>query len=373
MEMALQIEAIYQRALALQQRASATPLQPDLLAIALHDLYGVLEELRTAQEEILQQNQALVEAHQVIELERQRYQDLFNLAPQAYLVTDAKGCIQEANHAVAALLNRPPAYLIGKPLVLFVEESNRTEFYTNLGAINCRCHQPPPEIESWDMILCPHRGTPMDVVATLSITRLANGTVASLRWLLRDITQEKQALDQIRRQAFYDPLTELPNRTFFDLHLTKSLAQATRQRQQLAIIFIDLDGFKEINDSLGHAMGDLTLKATGHRLAQGLREEDVLVRWGGDEFALIVYPVETLDAITQVCERIQANLKPGFPIHGQTIRVSSSMGIALFPHHGNDAISLMRQADLALYRAKDTGRNTYEFNLFPPSPTEAER
>jgi diguanylate cyclase (GGDEF)-like protein len=120
-------------------------------------------------------------------------------------------------------------------------------------------------------------------------------------------------------------------------------------------------------------MGDLTLKATGHRLAQGLREEDVLVRWGGDEFALIVYPVETLDAITQVCERIQANLKPGFPIHGQTIRVSSSMGIALFPHHGNDAISLMRQADLALYRAKDTGRNTYEFNLFPPSPTEAER
>ena len=363
MEMALQIEAIYQRALALQQRASATPLQPDLLAIALHDLYGVLEELRAAQEEVLQQNQALVEAHQTIELERQRYQDLFNLAPQAYLVTDAKGGIQEANHAVATLLNRPQAYLIGKPLVLFVEESNRTEFYTNLGAINCHSRQIPPEIESWDIVLCPHSGSPLDIVATLSITRLADGTVASLRWLLRDITQEKQALDQIRRQAFYDSLTDLPNRTFFDLHLTKSLAQATRHRQQLAIIFIDLDGFKGINDSLGHAMGDLILKATAHRLSQGLREEDVLVRWGGDEFALIVYPVETPDSITQVCERIQENLKPAFPIHGETLHISGSMGIALFPHHGNDAISLMRQADLALYRAKATGCNTYDLDL----------
>ncbi|MFH7245084.1 MAG: PAS domain-containing protein [Spirulina sp.] len=119
--MELKIEAIYQRALALQQRASETPIQADLLATALHDLHGVLEELRAAQEELLQQNQALVEAHQTIELERQRYQDLFNLAPQAYLVTDATGQIQEANHAMAILLNRPPSSVDHKLMWISVD------------------------------------------------------------------------------------------------------------------------------------------------------------------------------------------------------------------------------------------------------------
>lgn len=205
----------------------------------------------------------------------------------------------------------------------------------------------------------------MDITVTLSITRLADGTVSSLRWLMRDITQEKQALDQVRRQAFYDPLTDLPNRTFFDVHLTKSLAQAIRQDQQLAVIFMDLDGFKAINDSLGHAVGDLILQATARRLLQGLREEDVLVRWGGDEFALVLYPVESLASITQVCDRLQANLHPTFLINGQSISIRSSMGVALFPHHGDDATTLMRQADLALYRAKANGHSTYEFTLSP--------
>ncbi len=368
MEMELKIEAIYQRALALQQRASETPIQADLLATALHDLYGVLEELRAAQEELLQQNQALLEAHQTIELERQRYQDLFNLAPQAYLVTDATGQIQEANHAAAMLLNRPPSYLIGKPLVLFIPVDSRPRFYTKLEVINRKFQPPKPEIEVWDTPLHPHGGDPLEIAATLSITRLADGTVSSLRWLLRDITRENEILSQIQRQAFYDPLTNLPNRAFFDIHLTKSLAQATRQRQQLAIVFIDLDGFKAINDSLGHAMGDLILQATAQRLALGLREEDVLVRWGGDEFALILYPVESLESITQVCDRVQTNLQPIFPIHGQKIVIRSSMGVALFPHHGDNATSLMRQADQALYRAKATGRNTYAFDLSPVSP-----
>jgi diguanylate cyclase (GGDEF)-like protein len=359
MDLALSINAVCQRATELQLQAVKLPTQPHLVAEALQELYGVLDELRAAQEEVLRQNQRLLSAQRELQIERQRYHDLFNFAPYGYLVTDAEGLILEANCAIAKLLNFPQAELIGKPLVLFTEATSSPAFSALLAGIASSGETDPAFVKDWEARICPHLGPPLDVAVTLSVNCRANGTVASLRWLLRDITQQKQEIAKIHHQAFYDPLTQLPNRTFFDAHLGQAIAQAERNSEQLAIVFLDLDGFKDINDTLGHATGDRLLAKTADRLSQDLREADVLVRWGGDEFALVMHKVDGLATVTQVCDRLQAHLRPIFEVNGHRVHISSSMGAALFPWHGRDPETLLRHADQALYEAKNSGRNTY--------------
>ncbi len=359
MDLVLSINTVCQRATELQLQAVKSPTQPHLVADALHELYGVLDELRMSQEEVVQQNQLLLRAQHQLEIERRRYHDLFNFAPYGYLVTDAEGLILEANCAIAKLLNFPQRELIGKPLILFTEAASSLAFSAMLEGIATAGRDDPTMVQEWEGRICPAQCPPLDVAVTLSVNCQTNGTVASLRWLLRDITQQKQETAKIHHQAFYDPLTQLPNRTFFDIHLGKAIAQAERNSKQLAIVFLDLDGFKNINDTLGHVTGDQLLAKTADRLTQDLREADVLVRWGGDEFALIMHQVDELETVTQVCDRLQANLRPAFVVNGHSVTIRSSMGAALFPHHGRDPETLLRHADQALYEAKNSGRNTY--------------
>ena len=359
MDLELAINAVCQRTAALQLEAVKSPTQPHLVADALGEVYGVLDELRASQEGLMQQNRQLLSTQRELEIERRRYHDLFNFAPYGYLVTDGRGLILEANRAIATLLNFPQAELIDKPLVLFAEAGSSERLLAMMEAIATSGETDPAFAQDWEARICPHHGSPIDVAITLSVNRQANGTLESLRWLLRDITQQKRAIAEIHHQAFYDSLTDLPNRTFFDAHLGKAIAQAERNAEQLAVVFLDLDGFKGINDSLGHAAGDQLLAKTADRLTQDLREADVLVRWGGDEFALIMHQIDGLETVTQVCDRLQANLRPAFVVDGHRVTISSSMGAALFPHHGRDPETLLRHADQALYEAKKSGRNTY--------------
>ncbi|TVQ05177.1 MAG: diguanylate cyclase [Leptolyngbya sp. DLM2.Bin27] len=372
MDLALSINTVCQRAAQLQLQAVKSPPQPHLVAEALHELYGVLDELRASQEEVLWQNRQLLSTQRELEIERQRYHDLFNFAPYGYLVTDAEGLILEANFAIATLLKFPQADLIGKPLILFIEAASSSAFLALLAGVATSGDTDPAFVKDWEGRVCPYLGPPIDVAVTLSVNCRANGTVASLRWLLRDITQQKREIAKIHHQAFYDPLTHLPNRTFFDAHLSQAIAQAERNSEQLAIVFLDLDGFKDINDTLGHATGDRLLAKTADRLTQDLREADVLVRWGGDEFALVMHQVEGVATVTQVCERLQAQLRPIFEVNGHSVTISSSMGAALFPRHGRDPETLLRHADQALYAAKDSGRNTYRLAQAGKADTASE-
>ncbi|WOD40052.1 sensor domain-containing diguanylate cyclase [Nodosilinea sp. E11] len=351
------IDAVQQRALLLHQQASASPIRPELVALALEDLNLVLEELRTAHEDLLQQNQALADYRQQLETERQRYQDLFNLAPDGYLVTNAKGLIQAGNVAIAALLRLPQTSLVGKPMVLFFPVQHRRAFYALLAQIN-RSSQPLPT-KTWETQIAPREGTAINVAMTVSISH-ENGE-ARLRWLVRDITQKKQAEAKIHRQAFYDLLTGLPNRAFLDTYLPKVLAQANRQQTQVAVAFLDLDRFKAINDSLGHGVGDQMLHQVAQRLARCLREEDLLVRWGGDEFILVISRLTATESVEHTCDRILESLQPSFAVNAHQLHIGTSIGIALFPQNGTDPTTLLRHADQALYQAKNQGRNTYRF------------
>lgn len=359
MKVSGKLDQVYQQALHLRELASQSEVEPNLLDEALKSLCFVIEELQATEEELLEQNRHLLATHRLLEIERQRYHDLFDFAPYGYLLTDSKGLILEANCAISTLLNFPQAELIGKPLILFAESGRSQRFSAMLEAIAASDETNPAFAQDWEARICPHHGSPIDVAITLTVNRQANGTLVSLRWLLRDITQQKQAIARIHRQAFYDPLTNLPNRTFFDAHLAKAIAQAERNSEQLAIVFLDLDGFKDINDNLGHVAGDQLLTKTADRLMRSLREADVLVRWGGDEFALIMHQIDGVETVTQVCDRLHANLRPAFEVDSHSVSISSSMGAALFPKDGCDPETLLRHADQALYEAKNSGRNTY--------------
>lgn len=356
------IEAVYQAyqaTLALYQQQSQQPVRPEWFEVTLENLKTTLDELRAAYEEIEQQHQLLLESQQQLEAERHRYQELFNLAPDGYLVTDAKGIIQEANVAIATMLRVLPPYLIGKPLILFFAESDHAVIHSTLARL-CQTAPAAPLTQTWEARLSTRRD-PLDVAITLSCSLDPGGTTASLRWLIHDITRQKQAEAQIQYQACHDALTGLPNRALLDTFLPKTLAQAQRHQTQVAIAFVDLDRFKGINDTFGHGIGDQLLQQAGQRLAQCLRAEDLLVRWGGDEFIVVLAGITQAAEVVPICDRLIASLQPAFHIKDLTLHTSTSFGVAFFPDDGQDPETLLHQADQALYQAKSQGRNTYRF------------
>ncbi|MEA5448810.1 diguanylate cyclase [Leptolyngbya sp. CCNP1308] len=366
------IDAVQQRALLLRDRASESPIQPGLLASALDDLNLVLDELRAAHEELIEQNQALLDYRSQLEIERHRYHELFNLAPDGYLVSDDKGMIQAANVAIAALLQLPQESLIDKPLMLFLPIQKRAGFYDLLTQLHQDSASRALPLKTWETQITPRQGPAIDVAITLSASREEGE--ARLHWLIRDITRQKQIEAKIHHQAFYDQLTGLPNRASLETYLPKALAQADRQKTQVAVAFLDLDRFKAINDTLGHSVGDQLLYQVAQRLAHCLRQEDLLVRWGGDEFVLVLSRLTAMESVVSTCDRILESLQPNFSVEDHRLLMGVSLGIALFPQHGSNPATLLRHADQALYEAKHNGRNTYRFyqpelSAHPLNPT----
>ncbi|XHX76589.1 MAG: PAS domain S-box protein [Stenomitos frigidus ULC029] len=172
--------------------------------------------------------------------------------------------------------------------------------------------------------------------------------------------KRQQAEATIRYQAFHDLLTGLPNRMLFNDRLPLALANAQRNGTILAVMFLDLDRFKTINDTLGHAIGDQLLEAVASRLAGCLREGDTIARWGGDEFTLLLPQINNTEDAAKAAQRLSKALKPAFHLGVHELYISCSIGIALYPHDGDDAQTLLKNADAALYRVKEQGRNGYQ-------------
>jgi diguanylate cyclase (GGDEF)-like protein len=178
--------------------------------------------------------------------------------------------------------------------------------------------------------------------------------------ILRDIAEKKLYERKLDHLAHHDALTGLPNRVLFRDRLSNMLAHAKRTKQGLAVIFLDLDGFKHINDSLGHKIGDRILHSVAKRLTKTLREADTVARMSGDEFTIIVEDIESADGAVAAAQRIQDSFTQPFHVSGHELYVTASMGIALYPEDGKDAQSLLKASDTAMYRAKETGCNNYQ-------------
>jgi diguanylate cyclase (GGDEF)-like protein len=192
---------------------------------------------------------------------------------------------------------------------------------------------------------------------------LAVGMIASLLEDEREAAELASA--EIEHLAYHDALTGLPNRPLFIDRLIVSLAQTARTPQKLAVFFLDLDRFKDINDSLGHSTGDQLLKAVADRVRRCVREGDTVARFGGDEFTLLVPRIENIEDAAKIAQKIIETLKIPFDIHDRELFVTTSIGISLFPTDGIDAETLVRNADSAMYRAKESGRDNYQ--LYAPA------
>ena len=180
-------------------------------------------------------------------------------------------------------------------------------------------------------------------------------------WYFRDITARKLAEEKVQFLAYYDTLTGLPNRTLFQDRLTKAIAGARRENCKLALFFLDLDGFKIINDSLGHSIGDLLLQEVAARLRKWGREQDTVARLGGDEFLITLTQVRDETDVAVAAERLMDVMTTVFVVQGHSLNVSCSMGVSIFPEHGTDCETLIKNADAAMYGAKDRGRNNFRF------------
>jgi diguanylate cyclase (GGDEF)-like protein/PAS domain S-box-containing protein len=192
------------------------------------------------------------------------------------------------------------------------------------------------------------------------------------RWhsvsVIRDISERRNAELALERQATHDPLTGMANRTLFLDRLEQALLAARRERRQVALVMLDLDGFKGVNDAFGHAAGDDVLRAAGHRLASGLRASDTAARIGGDEFAWVLPRIAGQDAVERSVRKRLRALDDPFRIGRKLINISASAGIALYPQGGRDADSLMSHADSALYAAKREGRGLVLFRPLRRNP-----
>ncbi|MBP7693140.1 MAG: EAL domain-containing protein [Anaerolineales bacterium] len=179
--------------------------------------------------------------------------------------------------------------------------------------------------------------------------------------VFRDITEKQQAEEHLRQLAYHDTLTGLPNRALLQMLLSDALARALRHQQSGAVLFLDLDRFKNVNDTLGHAMGDLLLKAVAARLTNVLRPTDSVARLGGDEFTILLETIDHSQDAVRVAEKVLGALAEPFDLGGQEVFISGSLGLGLFPQDGQDLQTLLKNADTALYRAKEQGRNCYAF------------
>jgi len=184
----------------------------------------------------------------------------------------------------------------------------------------------------------------------------------------RDITQRKATEKQLEYQAYYDALTGLPNRLLFRDRVFTAIAQAQRNRRALAVMYLDLDHFKLVNDGLGHSVGDKLLTQVAERLAAAVRASDTISRLGGDEFTLLLNDVGNSDAVAGVARKILQSLARPFRVDGHELFVTASIGISLFPNDGADVEILLKSADSAMYRAKELGRN--QAQLFTASMNE---
>lgn len=187
------------------------------------------------------------------------------------------------------------------------------------------------------------------------------GEIVGRVWSFSDITERCQAEERLVRLAQYDALTELPNRSLFRDRFTQAMARAARHERMLALMFIDLDGFKAVNDTLGHLAGDALLRQVALRLTDCLRETDTVARMGGDEFNVVLEDVTQVDQVSAVAEKILRAVARPIVIDNSEVAVSASIGITLYPFDAEDLDTMLIQADTAMYRAKKRGRNNYQF------------
>ena len=315
------------------------------------------QELSVYQIELEMQNQELRETQQKLEEVRDHYADLYDFAPVGYVTFNEQGIVEEINLTGASWLGRPRNELIGSPFSQWLKQKSLPIFFKHLKRVFQ--HENSVPIADEVTLQCTkhqHR----EVMLESMLIPGKKHDLALCRTALMDISERKKN-EHIQYLAYYDQLTGLPNRMLLQDRLVQAISSGQRANTPVAVLFLDLDRFKNINDSLGHEAGDLLLQETSQRLQRCVRKIDTVARLSGDEFILLLPKITNTVQVRIVIDHIFNAMAVPFYIAGHKLTLTASVGISIYPDDGADVQSLIRNADAAMYHAKKDGRNRFRF------------
>jgi diguanylate cyclase (GGDEF)-like protein/PAS domain S-box-containing protein len=313
-----------------------------------------IESLR----EILQEKKEMLKSLETTLLEKsanlyiseQKYKSIFENSMDGIYVIALDGRILDINRAGAEMFGLSRSDLEGRNITGFYKNPSEREQFLEVIDKNHYVKDYPIDFVGKD-------GQTIHALVTTIAQRDALGNILACEGIIRNVTEQKKREEIIRHMAFHDHLTGLPNRQTFTDRLATELAHSRRNKTKGAVMFLDLDHFKPINDTFGHDMGDELLKNVAYRLTHCLREADTVARMGGDEFTIMLPRITSENDYLTIAEKILEAIRTPFTIEGHELKVSSSIGVSLFPRDGDDPETLIKKADDAMYLAKRGGKD----------------
>ncbi|AFV96761.1 MULTISPECIES: sensor domain-containing diguanylate cyclase [unclassified Sulfuricurvum] len=327
--------------------------------------------IRTLNQRLKNESEALqkqIEISQNTEKYLRQIASVFHNSHEGIIITDPHMVILDVNEAYCDMSGYTHEKLIGtKPVILY---SNRhaISFYAKMNEsleINGTWRG-----EVWDK---KKSGEEYAKFLRIDSVHSQEGVIEGFVIIVSDITENKKEIEDLEHQANYDALTNLPNRSLFQNVAGQILAQSKRRNTKAIVAFLDLDGFKQINDQYGHTIGDSILKHVSRRLEKQMRQGDIIARLGGDEFVLLLSDINAISESRALLERILFAIKEPYVVNGFSLSIGASIGVAIFPDDKEDIELLIRDADIAMYHSKETGRNKISYFNVLRSPDAVEK
>ncbi len=316
-----------------------TPLQDEQGRII--GILGIFRDVTEHREILAQQRQAAA---------------VFESTAEGVMVVDVGGHIVAVNRAFSSITGYAESEVLGQNPRLLHVSTDDDALYQSIWPLVHQTGQWQGETQARRK-----SGESFPEWLTVSAVRDERGAVTHYVMVFTDITVLKRSQEQLDHLAHHDPLTDLPNRVLFNMRLTYALSHARRNDQRVGVLFLDLDRFKNVNDTLGHPVGDALLQQVAQRFRVRMRDADTIARTGGDEFIVIAEELGSPDDAAQVAQKLLDSFSVPFRVGSSDIHLGASIGISLFPEDGPDVETLVKNADIAMYRAKDRGRNNYQF------------
>ena len=329
-----------------------TPIVPNVLRAKVSvwvDRFLQTEELHRQSEELQRSLASITSLNQALSDSHASTQAVLDNVADGILTTDKLGVIESINRSAQNLFGYREHEVIGQPISSLIKLVPRP----GSGTTSTALITPLPDAGTTETFGCRQDGSKLAL--EIEHGQLETDGRSLTLTFVRDISERKAHTEALAHQALHDGLTGLANRTLFTEHVSRALASATRNHESRAVLIMDLDGFKRVNDSLGHDQGDRLLKRFTDRLVAATRETDTIARLGGDEFAILPGDATDIPGAAAIVWKLQEMCAPGFEFDEQTVHVSASIGIAMFPEHGKTPAELLRRADVAMYHAKRSG------------------
>jgi diguanylate cyclase (GGDEF)-like protein/PAS domain S-box-containing protein len=295
-------------------------------------------------------------AEETLRESEQRFRNAFHDAAVGMVILDPEGRFVSVNKGMTEITQYSAEELLGRPVAFILDDAHKSESANNLARVA------RGEIGAYRAERRCIRKDGISIWMRSSVSMMQpGGGPGYIVALCEDITDRKQAREKLRHQALHDPLTGLPNRRHFEQSLNAAIEGAAREGNEVALLFLDLDGFKLVNDTFGHPAGDLLLKHVAHRVQTRLSGMDELARVGGDEFTVVLSGLDGPEIPRRRAESLLEAFSEPFSIHDNEIGIGASVGISRYPHDGRTTSALLQSADAAMYSAKYSGNNRYQF------------